>query len=120
MNYLNKHKENMIWKDYIKRINSKEGSCPIFSNNSLRHELVKFALMHKLKGMGYSVWSEPELTNGFSGRPDVYAVKGQHCFIIEVLNSETERECIEKKSGKYPIEPIMVKVKDFDFQNFKI
>jgi competence CoiA-like predicted nuclease len=120
MNYLNKHKESIKWKDYIKRINQKEGWCKIFSNNSLKHEMVKFAIMHKLKGMGYEVWSEVELTNGFSGRPDIYAVKGEHCFIIEVLNSETEKDCIKNKADKYPIKPIMVKTKDFDFEDIKL
>lgn len=122
MNYKDKISDFRKNKSLIKNINQKEGWIRIFSNNLLSHELVKFQIMWYLKKMGWSVFSEAEFVSPFMGRADIFALHGGDYIIIEVLDSETEAECL-KKCKTYPGYPNsirMIKVGEFDINTFKL
>lgn len=122
MNYKNKISSFKMNKSLIKTLNQKEGWLKIFSNNLIGHELVKFQIMWHIKKMGWQVWSESEFTAPYKGRADIFACNGPDYLIIEVLDSETEEECL-KKCKTYPGYPNsirMIKVEDFNINTFKL
>jgi len=106
----------------IKTINQREGWLKIFSNNRLDHELVKFQVMWYLKRNGWEVWSEAEFSQPYNGRADIFALQGPSYIIIEVLDSETEEECLSKCKAYpgYPDSIIMVDANKFDLKSFKV
>ncbi len=122
MSYKNKIKNFRKNKNLIKTINQKEGWIKIFSNNDLKHELVKFQIMWYLKRMGWKVWSEAEFNSPNKGRADIFACHGFDFIIIEVLNSETEKECLNKCKDYpgYPESIIMIDANNFDINRFKL
>lgn len=122
MNYNKKNSTNRQNKNLINTINQKVGWLKIFSNNRLEHELVKFQLMWYLKNLGWNVWSEAEFNSPYSGRADIFAVQGSSYVIIEVLDSETESECLVKCKTYpgYPESIIMVQASKFDINHFKL
>lgn len=68
------------------------------SNNTKRHELVKFLIYMHLRNAGHNVYTEPILEND-KGRPDVMDCDSM--IIYEVTYSETEEE-LNEKVKKYP------------------
>lgn len=97
-----------------------EGSIKIFPNNTTEHELIKFQVGLKLKKLGGELYSEVDFVTG--GRADlVYIDLNSNGYIIEILNSETDKQ-FEEKLKKYPsnFEIIKVKVKGFDIEKWDL
>jgi hypothetical protein len=97
-----------------------EGSIKIFPNNTFRHEEVKSQVAIKLKQLGGELYSEVEFKTG--GRADlVYIDLNSNGYIIEILNSETDKK-FEEKVKKYPsnFEIIKIKVKNFDINKWDL
>jgi len=123
MNYQNKAKNFYKSKNMIKKINQIEGAVKIYPNNTIKHETVKFQIAWKLKNMGFEVWTEAEFEKPYKGRCDVFALdRNGNFYIIEVLESETDKE-FQEKIKNYPqgdFNVISVKAKDFKEEEFKL
>jgi len=106
---------------YSSRSGNKRGYVKIYPNNSYKHELVKFQIAYKLLSQGFEVYSEVEFNNG--KRADLVAIdkKSGKGYIIEVLNSESNKR-YELKLDSYPLEFEMIKVHvdKFNLDNFSI
>lgn len=97
-----------------------EGSIKIFPNNTFRHEEVKSQVAIKLKQLGGELYSEIDFVTG--GRADlVYIDLNSNGYIIEILNSETDKG-FEEKVKKYPsnFEVVKIKVKGFDINKWDL
>jgi hypothetical protein len=117
MNYLQKREQGKKISELF-RANYPAG-CIKLSNETLSHFTVKCQLAHWFYKNGYQVYSEASL-KGTNCRPDLFIRNDTSCYIVEVLQTETDKK-FEEKLKKYPkdIPIIKVKVKDFDYDNFK-
>lgn len=123
MNLRNKYliERNLI--SLIKRESSKEGDVKVCFNNSDEHEITKLIITKRLLENGYKVWTEVEFKFPYSGRSDVFAVKGEHCLIYEILHKESDKN-FENKIKSYPklpeIKILKVKTNEFNKEKFGI
>ncbi len=103
---------------HLDRYGNKEGCVKVYPNNSLEHEQTKLAIAHKLKNLGFEIWTECRFD---SGRADIVAISKGQGYIIEILHSETEEQ-YELKKEKYPTEFTLRKVntKDFKIEEFDL
>ena len=103
---------------HLDRFGNKEGYVKVHSNNSLEHEQTKLAVVHKLKNLGFDVWTECRFD---SGRGDIVAIKEGLGYIIEILHSET-KEQYELKKEKYPDEFTLIEIntRDFNIEEFDL
>jgi hypothetical protein len=89
------------------RLGSKKNMLKIHKQNTFAHELCKFLICWELLQEGKSFYTEGEFVKG--GRGDIIDVTEKR--IIEVLNSETKRDFLEKTKkypGKFEIEAVEI------------
>ena len=100
------------------RSGNKEGFCKYYPNNSDLHEDTKWEVFKNLKKDGFELWSECRIGNL---RADLFAIKEGKGFVVEILNSETDK-MFELKKLKVPEEFTLIKVnvKDFNPKEFEI
>ena len=116
---MNKQIKKRILLQSIKSSSKKEGYCKYYKNNTKLHENTKWKIFTYLKDLGYDVYSECEFVTG--GRADIIAIQDSKGFIIELLNSETESQFVDKLN-KYPLlfEVIRIDCKTFKISEFEI
>ena len=90
---------------------NKEGSFNIYASETEDHIRKKFRCWLLLRKNGYYVWTEAIFKNTLA-RPDLLTFKNGIWKIIEVLQTETEKELIEKIK-KYPEGIEIIKIKDY-------
>lgn len=69
-----------------------KNSIRIHTSNNLEHELAKTILVYEYVYSGYDVYTEVRFKSG--GRADILVP--ELFLVIEILNSETEREALQK------------------------
>lgn len=121
MNYKQKQLKERELISLVKRENSKEGNLKVRYLDSDEHEITKLIVLKRLKAQGFKVWTEVPFNSPFVGRPDIFAVKNNLCYIIEILYNETEKD-FKEKIKKYPNLPevtiLSIKTEDFDRINW--
>jgi len=120
MNYKEKQKNYRKLMGFIQN-NYSEGCIKITNGEGHLHARVKVEVAHWLKKNDYKVYSEANF-RGSLGRPDLIAINEQgYGYIVEIVNSESEMS-LNLKLKKYPseFELIIVKVKDFNYDTFKL
>jgi hypothetical protein len=115
---MNFNQKNQIERELIsliKREGSQEGSVKICLS-SMKHETVKFQATLTFKKNGFKTWNECPFVSPFSGRSDIFAVKGNIGYIAEILESESDKD-FEEKIKTYPEHPnlTIIKVKTSEF-----
>ena len=97
------------------RISNRSGShigcVRVFPNNTLSHEIHKTKIVHLLMNKKYKCMTEVIFETG--GRADIVAIKDGYGYIIEIVESETEKSLAQKKE-KYPSEFTFIPVKTSD------
>ena len=109
--------QNIYYQD---RVGNKEGYIKYYRNNTDEHEDTKWEIVKYLKQGLYDVYTECRFRDT-RGRADIVAIRNGSGYIIEVVNTETEKS-IEEKKKKYPQEfkLIVVNSKRFKKEEFKI
>ena len=109
--------QNIYYQD---RVGNKEGYVKYYRNNTDLHEDTKWQIVKYLKQNLYDVYTECRFKD-LRGRADIIAIKHGMGYIIEVVNTESEKS-IEEKRNKYPkdFELIVVNSKRFKKEEFKI
>jgi hypothetical protein len=116
------YEENRIFK--LVRSSNRSGSYTncfrAYASESNEHIFKKFLLWRKLIKEGYKCYTECIFENG-AGRLDILAVKEGQGFAFEILESETEQECIEKLKKYLPneINVTLIKTKE-DIENLTL
>lgn len=88
----------------------------INTHNTLEHELAKCKLVYLFKSKYGEVYTEVEFKTG--GRCDIFVPEIET--VIEVLHTETRKECL-KKTSKYPdLNLIFLETKKVLESNFDI
>lgn len=110
-------------KKFLSEVNhvtlGNNGSCKIYPNNTLKHEVVKFEIVYLLLKQEYEVWTEVRFKN--NSRCDIltFNPRSGEGRIIEILESE-ELEDAKIKTEKYPdIDKIYIKCRDWGFAKEK-
>jgi len=91
------------------KVGSHRNCIRINVNNSFEHEITKLRICYDLIKSGKEVFTEAIFDNG--SRADILVLDDHK--VIEILNSEKEKDCLEK-ANKYPglFSLEMVKVSD--------
>lgn len=97
-------------RQYFDPIRSKVNQFNENSNNSMKHEMAKFALYMYLRKLGHSVLVEGQLKGG--GVPDICDLS--EGTIYEIYCTENIKKTKEKKSAKYPFTPLFYTPDEID------
>ncbi len=119
---MNSYKRNRLLQNIIHpdRSGNKQGYVKIHSNNSDEHEFLKFKIAHKLKRLGFEIWSECEFVTG--GKADLIAIRKGIGYILEIetpkSKSAMKAKILSKKKYPSDFELIIIETDKFKIEEF--